>query len=98
MAFASNPEPCMPTPMMPKRTRSLGGMVLDASGIFSGSSRIDRFTVMPSIVRAVAYAPVAPAARWRNSRRDKSFFMEALLEEAEQAQQKTKKGKKQAQT
>src|SRR5260370_14996432 len=65
MAFARRPEPCMPTPMMPKRTRSLGGTALEGSGIFSGS-RI--------IVRAATYAPVAPALRWRNSRRGKTFF------------------------
>src|SRR2546425_6805418 len=66
MAFARRPEPCMPTPMMPKRTRSLGGTAPEGNGIFSGS-RI--------IVCAATYAPVAPALRWRNSRREKSFFI-----------------------
>src|SRR5260370_39197230 len=86
MAFARRPEPCMPTPMMPKRTRSLGGTALEGSGIFSGS-RI--------IVRAATYAPVAPALRWRNSRRGKNFFFffswcEIEVEKCEIKEEKTK--------
>src|SRR5438105_8110577 len=66
MAFVSSPDPCMPMPMMPKRTRSLGGVDCKGRGMCSGSRKIRG---------EAASAPVAPALRWRNSRRDRLFFM-----------------------
>src|SRR6266571_407184 len=69
MAFESRPEPCMPTPMMPKRTRSLGGTAPEESGIFSGS-------------RIIVRAGGAGAAL-EEFTAGKIFFHFALLEEIE---------------
>ena len=49
-----------------QRTRSLGGVDCKGSGICSGWRKI---------LGEAAKAPVAPALRWRNSRRERSFFM-----------------------
>src|SRR6266702_4538666 len=57
----------MPTPMIPKRTRSLAGRGEASSG--EGSSR----TFPP------AKAPAAPALAWRNRRREERKVMGALL-------------------
>src|SRR5260370_5922891 len=52
--------------MMGKVRRALGGVDCNGSGICSGSRKI---------AGEAASAPAAPAVRWRNWRRDKSFFM-----------------------
>src|ERR1700682_5822999 len=52
--------------MMPRRRRSLGAVDCSGSGICSGSRKI---------AGEAASAPAAPAVRWRNWRRERSFFM-----------------------
>src|SRR5271167_270947 len=70
MEVASNPEPCMPTPIMPKRTRSLGAMDCGKAKSGSGSSKM---------VLAARVAPAAPAVMPINLRREKCLsFMISL--------------------
>src|SRR5260370_39919050 len=52
--------------MMGKVRRALGGVDCNGSGICSASRKI---------AGEAASAPAAPAVRWRNWRRDRSFFM-----------------------
>ena len=40
MELASSPDPCMPMPIMPKRTRSLGATVCGKAQSGSGSSKM----------------------------------------------------------
>src|SRR6266850_4220903 len=66
IAVPSNPLPCMPIPIIPKRTRSLGGTGFGEAAIGSGSSRT---------VRAATRAPAAVPLVCRNSRREKCFVI-----------------------
>src|SRR5579863_1179359 len=65
MAIVSRPEPCMPTPIMPKRTRSLGATARRSMGCAS------RKTVFEAI-RPPAAAAAPPC---KNARREKMRFM-----------------------
>src|SRR6516165_301763 len=65
-AVASRPFPCMPTPMMPNRTRSLGAFMEKREGMVSGSSGM-RF--------AASIALVAPAVVCKKDRREKFLRM-----------------------
>src|SRR5580704_3939332 len=66
MEFANNPEPCMPTPIMPKRTRSLGAMDWGKANSGSGSRKM---------VLAARLAPAAPAVMPINLRREKCLSL-----------------------
>jgi hypothetical protein len=60
MAVANNPEPCIPMPTIPKRTRSLAGTARGEAKAGSESKRT---------VRAANEAPAAPAVVFNNWRR-----------------------------
>src|ERR1035438_5993174 len=66
MAFASRPEPCMPTPMMPKRTRSLAG-----TGCARSSGTCASSTIALSASRLPATTPPVRI----NSRREGRLFI-----------------------
>src|SRR6516225_376191 len=80
-AFVSRPEPCIPMPMMPKRTRSLGEVGCKGRGMCSGSRKI---------LGEAASAPVAPALRRRNLRRDRSFLMSSSWRKLQVASSESK--------
>src|SRR5882724_11805041 len=70
MAVVRSPEPSMPTPTIPKRTRSLAAAVSCDANNGSESRKIDV---------AANVAPAAPAVVCKNSRREKLFlFMLAI--------------------
>src|SRR2546422_10323431 len=62
------PDPCMPTPIMPKRTRSLAG---------PAPGGVPRSYGNGTIVFAASEAPAATALVPRNSRRDQLVFFTA---------------------
>src|SRR5580704_5135145 len=68
MAAGRRPEPCMPIPIWPKRTRSLAGTAFALRA--SGSS---------STVLAAIRPPAAMALFWKNSRREELFFITISL-------------------
>src|SRR3954468_16760248 len=61
MAVDSRPVPSIPTPTIPKRTRSLAGAAWDAAGIGSASKNFGP---------ASKEAPAAPAVACKNARRE----------------------------
>src|SRR5271155_3639263 len=71
MASVSRPEPCMPMPIMPKRTRSLG--TADCAAVVYGCES-SRIVLSAFVLLAASRLPAATAPVCRNSRREKSFL------------------------
>src|SRR5205809_683139 len=69
MEFDISPFPCMPIPMIPKRTRSLGATSWGIAHAGVGSSRMALLATV---------APAAEAVREMKSRREKSRVIEDL--------------------
>src|SRR5437667_8474320 len=69
MEFVISPLPCMPIPMIPKRTRSLGEAAWGNAHAGVGSSRM---------VLLAMVAPATEAVRPRKSRREKSRVINDL--------------------
>src|SRR6266496_948118 len=69
MEFAINPFPCMPIPMIPKRTRSLGATAWGIAHAGVGSSRMAWLAMV---------APATDALSEMKSRREKSRIIDDL--------------------
>src|SRR5258706_4331027 len=69
MAVVRSPEPSMPTPTIPKRTRSLAATACGDANNGSESRKIEV---------AASVAPAAPAVVCKNSRREKRFLFIAI--------------------
>src|ERR1035441_10801002 len=66
MAFASSPDPCIPTPMMPKRTRSLAG---------TGCARSPGTCASSTIALSASRLPATTPPVRIKSRREGRLFM-----------------------